>query len=80
MTPTEFSVEQTEFGIQYVIPGTERIEQKRHSFSVEDSGQYVIPGAERISTGEHLTRLMEKPITPRRRQFGLGSTGLFGCD
>ena len=38
---------------------------------VEVGGQLVILGAERISTGEHLTRLMTKPMAPRRRQTGL---------
>ncbi len=78
MTPAEFSIDKTASGLQYVIPGAERIEQKRRSFPVEDGGQFVIPGAERISTGEHLTRLMTKPMVPRRRQVGLHGTALFG--
>jgi hypothetical protein len=45
---------------------------------VEVGGQLVILGAERISTGEHLTRLMTKPMAPRRRQTGLPGTALFG--
>ncbi|MDP6067978.1 MAG: hypothetical protein QGG75_12115 [Alphaproteobacteria bacterium] len=48
MTPAEFSVDKTASGFQYVIPGAERIVQKRRSFLVEDGGQFVIPGAERI--------------------------------
>ena len=71
MIPAEFSAE----GRQYIIPGTERI--KRQTFKTEGK-QLVVPGADRISMREHMERMMMKPIKPRRRQIGLGGTGLFG--
>ena len=74
MTP---SIERTPIGIQYVIPGTERIAKpKRRAFKA-DGDQLVIPGAERISTRAYLARLAEKPIRPRRGQRGLRGTALF---
>jgi hypothetical protein len=70
-------LERTPAGLQYVIPGAERMKSKRRMFQV-DGNQLVIPGAERISTAEHLARLAAKPLRPRRRQVGLVGTGLFG--
>ena len=79
MTPAEFKLEKTKIGMQYVIPGTERpAKTKRCEYSSEND-QLVIPGAERISTADHLARLAEQPITPRRCQVGLQGTGLFGA-
>ena len=82
MTPSEFQVEKTATGLQYVIPGTERIvKPKRRTFKADwtpAGDQLVIPGAEKISTAEYVSRLAEKPITPRRGQIGLRGTGLFG--
>ena len=82
MTPSEFSTEKTTFGLQYVIPGTERtVRPKRPTFSTDPTptgDQLVIPGAERISTAEYVARLVDRPLTPRRGQVGLRGTGLFG--
>lgn len=83
MTPSEYSTEKTAIGLQYVIPGTERIVRpKRPTFSTDPTpagDQLVIPGAERISTGEYAARLIGKPLTPRRGQVGLRGTELFGA-
>jgi len=73
-------IEQTSIGLQYVIPGAERImpvatPSMRYS---ADGAQFVIPGAEQISTGELLTRKMAEPIRPRSRQRGMAATALFG--
>ena len=73
-------VENTSAGLQYVLPGAERIAPvatppKRYS---TDGAQFVIPGAEQISTGELLMRKMAEPIRPRTRQRGLAGTALFG--
>lgn len=70
-------LEKTPAGLQYVIPGAERVTTKRRRFNA-DGTQLVIPGAERISTSEYLARLAGKPLRPRRRQAGLAGTGLFG--
>ena len=82
MTPSEYRVEKTATGLQYVIPGTERIVGPRlRAFETDRTpagDQLVIPGAEKISTAEYVARLAMKPITPRRGQIGLGGTGLFG--
>jgi hypothetical protein len=78
MTPTDYNIEKTSIGIQYVIPGTERPVKPIRPTYKADGYQLVIPGAERISTREHLLRLAEKPITPSRGQKGLSGTGLFG--
>ncbi len=82
MTPSEYQAEKTATGLQYVIPGTERIVKPRlRAFKVDRTlagDQLVIPGAERISTAEYVARLAVKPITPRRGQIGLRGTGLFG--
>ena len=78
MTPSEYQVEKTAMGMQYVIPGTERIVKPRQRVYQTDGDQLVIPGAERISTAEYVARLVAKPITPRRSQVGLRGVGLFG--
>ena len=76
----KYQVEKTSVGMQYVIPGAERITpvavpSMRYS---TDGTQFVIPGAEQISTGELLMRKMVEPIRPRSRQRGLAGTALFG--
>jgi len=73
MTPNDFPTE----GRQFIIPGTERAKPTRRQFFKAEGRQLVIPGTGPISMREHLTRLMMKPIKPRRRQVGLGGTGLF---
>ena len=78
MTPSNYQVEKTPVGLQYVIPGTERIVKPRRRIYRTDGNQLVIPGAERISTAEYVARLAAKPITPRRSQVGLRGVGLFG--
>ncbi len=81
MTPSEYRVEKTATGLQYVIPGTERIVRPRlrafNSDRTPAGDQLVIPGAEKISTVEYVARLAEKPLTPRRGQIGLRGMGLF---
>ena len=83
MTRSEFQVEKTAFGLQYVIPGTKRIvKSKPRAFKADwtpAGDQLVIPGAEKISTIEYVARLAEKPMTPRRGQIGLRGMGLFGA-
>ncbi len=82
MTRSEFQVEKTAIGLQYVIPGTKRIvKPKPREFKADRTpagDQLVIPGAEKISTVEYFARLAEKPLTPRRGQIGLRGLGLFG--
>ena len=79
MTPADFTIEKTPIGMQYVIPGTERIvKPKRRAFKA-DGDQLVLPGAEKISTAEYVARLLDRPLTPRRGQVGLRGTGLFGA-
>ena len=82
MTPSEFQVEKTATGLQYVIPGAERIvKPKRRAFRTDRTpagDQLVIPGAEKISTAEYVARLVDRPLTPRRGQIGLRGMGLFG--
>jgi hypothetical protein len=81
MTPSEFQVEKTAIGLQYVIPGTKRIvKPKPRAFKADwtpAGDQFVIPGAEKISTIAYIARLAEKPLTPRRSQLGLRGMGLF---
>lgn len=78
MTPADFKAEKTPVGMQYVIPGTERVSKpKRRTFNT-DGNQLVIPGAERISTSAYLKRLSEKPMQSRRGQISLRGTALFG--
>ena len=77
----KYQVEKTSVGMQYVIPGAERItpvEVPSMQYST-DGAQFVIPGAEQIGTGELLMRKMAKPIRPRSRQRGLAGTALFGA-
>ena len=61
MTPSEYRVEKTATGLQYVIPGTERIVGPTlRAFKTDRTpagDQLVIPGAERISTAEYVARL-----------------------
>ena len=76
----KYQIEKTSVGMQYVIPGAERITAvttppMRYP---TDGAQFVIPGAEQISTGELLARKMAEPIRPRSRQRGLAGTALFG--
>ena len=76
----KYQVEKTSVGMQYVIPGAERIvpvavPSMRYS---TDGTQFVIPGAERISTRELVARMVAQPIRPRSRQRGLAGTALFG--
>ena len=56
MTRSEFQVEKTAIGLQYVIPGTKRIvKPKPRAFKADYTpagDQFVIPGAEKISTVE----------------------------
>ena len=77
----KYQVEKTSVGMQYVIPGAERITPvappKRYS---TDGTQFVIQGAEQISTGELLMRKMAEPIRPRSRQRGLVGTPLFSSN
>ena len=82
MTPSEYRVEKTATGLQYVIPGTERIVGPRlRAFKTDRTpagDQLVIPGAEQISTADYIARLVDRPLTPRRGQIGLRGMGLFG--
>ena len=82
MSQSEFQVEKTATGLQYVIPGTQRIvKPKPRAFKAEwtpAGDQFVILGAEKISTVAYVARLAEKPLTPRRGQIGLRGMGLFG--
>ena len=80
MTPQQYQVEKTAIGMQYVIPGTERVVKPKRRVYRTDGDQLVIPGAEKISTAEYVSRLAAKPITPRRSQIGLRGIGLFGID
>ena len=80
MTPQQYQVEKTAIGMQYVIPGTERVVKPKRRVYRTDGDQLVIPGAEKISTAEYVARLAAKPITPRRSQIGLRGIGLFGID
>ena len=76
----KYQVEKTSVGMQYVIPGAERItsvEEPSMQYST-DGAQFVIPGAEQIGTGELLMRKMAEPIKPRTHQRGLAGTALFG--
>ena len=80
MSPSEFSTEETAIGLQYVIPGTERIVKPKPRAYKADGDQLVIPGAERISTTEHLSRLAKKSLVARKGQIGLRGIGLFGVN
>jgi hypothetical protein len=76
----KYQVEKTSVGMQYVIPGAERITPvttppMRYP---TDGAQFVIPGAEQIGTGELLMRKIAEPIRPRTRQRGMAGTALFG--
>ena len=78
MTPADYTIEKTSSGMQYVIPGTEKLPAPKGRRFKADGDQLVIPGAERISNREHLLRLAAKPLSSRRGQRGLRGTGLFG--
>jgi hypothetical protein len=78
MSPSDHEIEKTAAGLQYVMPGTERVRQPRHRVSKTEGDQYIIQGAERISTAEYVARLINKPLRPRRGQVGLHGTSLFG--
>ena len=75
----KYQVERTSVGMQFVIPGTERVTSAPSpSRPYETDGvQFVIPGAEQIGTGEYLTRKMAEPLKPRRGQKSLIGTALF---
>jgi hypothetical protein len=73
-----YTVEKTPLGMQYVIPGMERVVKLRRRAFKADGDQLVIPGAERISTRKYLARLAKKPLAPRSGQIGLHGTALFG--
>ena len=76
----KYQVEKTSVGLQFVIPGTERVTPAAAPLLryATDGGQFVIPGAEQIGTGELLMRKMAKPIRPRTHQRVLAGTALFG--
>ena len=78
MSPSDHEIEKTPAGLQYVMPGTERVRQPRHRVPKIEGDQYIIQGAERISTAEYVARLINKPLRPRRGQVGLHGTSLFG--
>jgi hypothetical protein len=77
MTPAKYTTDKTPIGLQYVIPGAERIVKPKRRTYQADGDQLVIPGAERISTREYLARLAERPLKVRRGQVGLWGVGLF---
>ena len=62
MTPADFTIEKTEFGLQYVIPGMERIRKPKQPVFKADrtpaGDQLVILGTERISTKDHLAAII----------------------
>ena len=74
----KYQVEKTSIGLQYVIPGAERITPGATPAMryPTDGAQLVIPGAEQISTGELLMRKMAEPIRPRTRQRGVAGDGV----
>lgn len=78
----KYTAEETSVGMQFVIPGTERIGnpvsyQPQYS---ADGRQLVIPGAERIALGELIRRKFDEPILPRCRQKPIIGMGLFGTN
>lgn len=76
----QYQVEKTNIGLQYVIPGAERVLSRAippPRYAAEGA-QLVIPGTERISTREFLMRKMAGPVRPRRNQRSLAGTALFG--
>lgn len=73
----QFCVEQTSVGLQYVIPGTELMQQTKAQIFASDGDQLVIPGGEKISTGELLRRKISSPMRPRVGQKPLLGTALF---
>ena len=78
-TQPKYQFEKTNIGLQYVIPGAERVlpvTTPSAQFTSEGS-QFVIPGAEPISTRELISRKMAEPLKPRRGQKSLLGTALF---
>ena len=75
----KYQVEKTSVGMQFVIPGTERVMPAAiPSQPYETDGvQFVIRGAEQIGSGELLMRKMAEPLKPRRGQKSLIGTALF---
>lgn len=79
MCCADYPVEKTRLGDQYILPGTEhrtRPNSTRPESPLEGN-QYILPGTEPISTREHLSRLAEKPLQPRRAQLTADTTALF---
>ena len=76
----KYEVERTKIGLQYVIPGAERVRSvtRLPVKYAADGAQFVLPGAEQITTRELVARKMAEPIRPRTRQRGLAGTALFG--
>lgn len=74
-------VEETDEGLQYVLPGAERIPspavQQPPQYPA-DGAQLVIPGTEQISTRELTARMMERPLRSHRQQRSPAGTSLFG--
>jgi len=79
MCCADYPVEKTRLGDQYLIPGTEQRTRPKslHPECPLEGDQYALPGTEPISTREHLTRLAEKPLQPRRTQFSVNTAALF---
>jgi len=75
---SKYQTEQTSIGVQFLIPGTERIRPRMPPTYTSDDAQLVIPGGERITTGELITRKMSQPIKPRVSQKSICGTALFG--
>ena len=78
MAKDMFEVEKTSAGLQFVIPGTEKPKAVPKITYQFEGPQAVIPGAEQISQMRLITRLKEKPITPRVGQKSLVGSPLFG--
>jgi len=78
MAKDMFEVEKTSAGLQFVIPGTEEPKAAPKITYQFEGPQAVIPGAEQISQKRLITRLKEKPITPRVGQKSLAGSPLFG--
>ena len=73
------TVEKTQWGLQYVLPGAERVmpaAAEQPVYPVEGD-QFVIPGAEPITTHELLRRKLAAPIKPRCGQKSIRGTALF---
>ncbi|WP_303980271.1 hypothetical protein [Dongia mobilis] len=81
MKSSDYASERTSAGVQYVIPGAERLitRKLKRSPLAREGEQFVLPGAEPISTRELLARLSGQPLRPRRGQRSLNGTALFGA-